>query len=243
MSTIEFVLVHGSWHTGACWDEVKTILEAKGHRAFAPTLPGRGAGQSTDVTMRDYADSVAQFVAAEDLSGIVLVGHSAGGTVVCKAAEQLGERIDRLVLVSPLLADSGRALTDAVPPDYAGLFAHMASQSPDNTIMAPWEVWRDSFIGDAEEALARKAYEQLCAEPFGPLSEPVDLEAFAAMPIAKSYVNCTEDVVFPVGEYGLFPRMYQKVAPCRLVNAHGSHEMMYSNPQALADALVKAGRP
>ena len=71
------------------------------------------------------------------MSGIVLVGHSAGGTVVCKAAEQLGDRIGRLVLVSPLLADSGGALTDAVPPDYAGLFAHMASIGSINTFFPP----------------------------------------------------------------------------------------------------------
>lgn len=240
---LEFVLVHGSWHTGDCWKKVRQALEDKGHTTHAPTLPGRGASANRNVRMQDYADTVSRYIADGDLHNVVLVGHSAGGTVICKAAEALEGRLARLVFVAPLLADNGCALTDVVPPDYAGLFAQMAEQSPDNTVMAPWEVFRDGFIGDADEATAREAYDRLCPEPFGPLSETVDLSKFAEMPIPKSYVNCTEDVVFPVGEYALFPRMLQKLGPCRLVHAAGSHEMMFSDPAGLADALIKAGRP
>ncbi len=240
---LEFVLIHGSWHTGGCWQAVQRALEAQGHRTHAPTLPGHGDGADKNVSMGDYVDTVCRYIVDNDLRGVVLVGHSAGGTVICKAAEALEGRLARLVFLAPLLADSGKALTDAVPPDYAGLFAHMASQSPDNTVVAPWEVFRDGFIGDADEATARAAFDQLCPEPFGPLTETVDLSKFAQMQIPKSYVNCTEDVVFPIGEFGLFPRMLQKLGPCRLIHAAGSHEMMFSDPTGLADALVRAGRP
>jgi hypothetical protein len=82
----------------------------------------------------------------------------------------------------------------------------------------------------------------LCPEPFGPIIEPIDLSIFETLQVPTSYINPTEDVVFPIGEWGFFPRMYQKVAPCRLVQIPGSHEVMYSNPEALAGALVVAGR-
>src|ERR1700733_649281 len=37
-----FVLVHGSWHGGWCWRRVADLLEAKGHKVYAPTLTGLG---------------------------------------------------------------------------------------------------------------------------------------------------------------------------------------------------------
>ena len=40
MST--FVLVHGAWHGGWCWDRVSPRLVAAGHRVTTPTLTGLG---------------------------------------------------------------------------------------------------------------------------------------------------------------------------------------------------------
>ena len=35
-----FVLVHGGWHGGWCWQKVIPFLEAAGHEVYAPTLTG-----------------------------------------------------------------------------------------------------------------------------------------------------------------------------------------------------------
>ena len=35
-----FVLVHGAWHGGWCWDRVAARLRAAGHEVHAPTLTG-----------------------------------------------------------------------------------------------------------------------------------------------------------------------------------------------------------
>ncbi len=239
---MKFVLVHGSWHDGHSWRFVEKHLHAAGHTTLAPTLPGRGKGASVDITFQDCVDGVVEAVESADLSGFVLVGHSAGGGVARKAAERLAERISRLVYISPLLAGNGESTLAAVPPDYGALFKEMADQSDDNTVFPPWPVWRDGFIGDADEATAKAAFDELYPEPFAPITEPVDLSVFETLQIPTSYINPTEDVVFPIGEWGLFPRMYQKVAPCRLVQMSGSHEVMYSDPGGLARALVIAGR-
>ncbi len=37
-----FVLVHGAWHGGWCWQRVSDRLERKGHKVFAPSLTGLG---------------------------------------------------------------------------------------------------------------------------------------------------------------------------------------------------------
>ncbi len=40
MST--FVLVHGAWHGGWCWEKVVPLLEKAGHEVVVVDLPGPG---------------------------------------------------------------------------------------------------------------------------------------------------------------------------------------------------------
>jgi pimeloyl-ACP methyl ester carboxylesterase len=42
-----FVLIHGSWHGGWCFDAVRAELEALGHEVFAPDLPGMGGAMQS----------------------------------------------------------------------------------------------------------------------------------------------------------------------------------------------------
>ena len=44
---------------------------------------------------------------------------------------------------------------DELPPEYASLFNSLARASSDDTMLIPWEIWRDNFIQDAPEAVAR----------------------------------------------------------------------------------------
>ena len=37
-----FVLVHGAWHGGWCWQRVAGRLRSGGHTVFTPTLTGLG---------------------------------------------------------------------------------------------------------------------------------------------------------------------------------------------------------
>jgi pimeloyl-ACP methyl ester carboxylesterase len=37
-----FVLVHGAYHGGWCWRRVADLLEAGGHKVYAPSLTGNG---------------------------------------------------------------------------------------------------------------------------------------------------------------------------------------------------------
>jgi pimeloyl-ACP methyl ester carboxylesterase len=51
-SMATFVLVHGGWHGGWCWQKVIPLLEEAGHEVYAPTLTGlaeRAAELSPDI--------------------------------------------------------------------------------------------------------------------------------------------------------------------------------------------------
>jgi hypothetical protein len=57
-----FVLVHGGWHGGWCWQEVAQRLRRTGHDVYTPTLTGL-ADRSLDGShelMFDRTDAVAE---------------------------------------------------------------------------------------------------------------------------------------------------------------------------------------
>ena len=89
MST--FVLVHGAFHGAWCWYKVIAGLEAAGHRAIAPDLPGHGLDRTPmeTCTLDRYVSTVVAAIEAAE-EPVVLVGHSLGGVTVSQGAEHVG---------------------------------------------------------------------------------------------------------------------------------------------------------
>lgn len=242
MPEYTFVLVHGSWHDGALWGPVDDHLRRKGHTVHTPTIAGHGKGVNKDVTHADCVRSIVDYVVENDLRDFVLLGHSFGGTVIAKVAEEMPGRIRRLIFWSAFVPENGNSLLDECPPHYRELFGQLAAASDDNTVMLPYPIWREAFINDADEELARSSYEQISPEPYVPFEDKLDLSAFYGLQIPKSYLNCTEDTALPPGEWGWHPRMSQRLGLYRLVQMAGSHEVVFTNPTALGDKIVEAGR-
>ena len=237
-----FVLVHGAWHDGAAWEPVIGHLEGKGHTAFGPTIVGHGKGVDKNVNHTQCTQSIIDFIVKEDLSDIVLVGHSFGGTLISQVAPAIPERIKRLVFWNAFVCEDGNSLMDEVPFHYRELFDELVKESNDYTIVLPFPIWRDAFINDADLALAQSAYECLSPEPYQPYCDKLDMKKFYALDIPKSFLNCTEDIALPPGEWGWHPRMSNRLGLYRLVQMSGSHEAIFTNPIGLAEKIIEAGR-
>jgi pimeloyl-ACP methyl ester carboxylesterase len=239
-----FVLIHGAWHDGSCWDVVAHELRAAGHEVHAPTLAGQGRGDvNRNVGHADAVASAAGLIEAADLSDFVLVAHSYGGTVASKLAEQMPQRIRRLVYLSAFVLVDGESLNDATPPHYVDLMEHNAAERGDGSVFLPYPVWREAFMNDAGDALARDVYEnRLSPHPYRTIAEPLELKVFPTLEIPCSFINCSEDIALPPGEFGWFPRFFLRLGLCRLVQMPGGHEPFYTNPSLLATKLVDAAR-
>jgi pimeloyl-ACP methyl ester carboxylesterase len=144
------VLVHGSYQGGWIWQRVAHELRAAGHTVHAPTLDGCGERRhqlrpGIDTTV--HATEIAELLFYEDMRDVVLVGTSSGGMVVTRAAEQMHDRVARIVLVDALALFSGERTRDIVnrsaPPPFglaagpsreeaaAGLFADLDQATRD----------------------------------------------------------------------------------------------------------------
>jgi pimeloyl-ACP methyl ester carboxylesterase len=110
-----FVLVHGAWHGGWCWQRVSERLTAQGHRVFAPTLTGVGERSHLDspsVDLSTHIRDVVNEIRWKDLENVVLVGHSYGGMVISGVAEQVAPKIASIVYLDAFVPADGQSLVD-----------------------------------------------------------------------------------------------------------------------------------
>src|SRR6267378_2826303 len=113
-----FVLVHGAWHGSWCWKRVRTSLQAKGHDVFTPTLTGvaeRSHLLSPEVSLETHILDVVNLIRFEELSEIVLCGHSYGGCVISGVADRIPDRIGKLVYLDAFVLQDGESAHDTLP--------------------------------------------------------------------------------------------------------------------------------
>ena len=87
-----FLLIHGAWHGGWCWDRVVTLLEQQGHRVSAPTLAGLEQGRSDEVdgiSLETHANDIVEAARSLRSPDLVVVGHSYAGFPLTAAADRL----------------------------------------------------------------------------------------------------------------------------------------------------------
>ncbi len=234
-----FVLIHGSWHGGWAWQPVIRELAAQGRRAYAPTLPGHGPDtRRTGITHRHCVESVVAFIEQRDLRNVLLVEHSFGGSMIQKVAEAFPERIQRMNFLDAFVLGDGQCIFDNLPQDMVATFNHLASASAGNTMLVPWEIWRDHFIQDAPEAAARAYWELLSPEPNQVNLDQLDLKRFYGLDVKRSYIFCRQDLSLPPGTF--HPQMSARLGTFDLAEMDGSHEVMLKRPAELADKIVEA---
>ncbi|MFH1344945.1 MAG: alpha/beta hydrolase [Pseudomonadota bacterium] len=240
--TALYVLVHGAWHTGAEMDEVAGYLRKSGHVVHCPTVAGNNKDDDRDKIGLDQAiASIVAYIEHNDLRDIRLVGHSYGGMVISGVADRVTERIKRLVYVNAFVPLDGQCLNDMVPPHYVGLFDAVAAAN-NNAVMLPFEIWREAFINDADLDLAKSSFARLNPHPYRTFTDKIALKRpLAELPVGKSYVNCRQDTALP-HSLPWHPRLSERLGLFRLVECDGSHEMFFSNPARLAQAIGEAAR-
>ena len=121
-----FVLVHGAWHGGWCWEKTAGAPRALGHEAHAPTLTGLGERShllSADIDADTHVLDIVNTLKWRELSDVILVGHSYGGIVVTGVAGQCPERVRALVYLDAFAPEvSGVSLFAKANPDRMSAF-------------------------------------------------------------------------------------------------------------------------
>jgi len=240
-----FVLIHGSWHGGWCFDPVADLLRARGHTVVAPTLPAMGgtAEEMAAITLGEWGDFAAQH--CRDLktalggAPVVLAGHSRGGLVVSTAAERDPSAMDALVYICAMMLPSGvsRAEFKAMEepnPDFDAIISKVHDGVA--TVVDPARAG-PVFAQLSPPELVAGVLPRLVAEPPGPRAATLQLTAERWGSRPRTYVECTADRTIPITSQ----RRMQAMSPgARVVTLDADHSPYLSRPVELADALEGA---
>jgi hypothetical protein len=105
-------------------------------------------------------------------------------------------------------------------------------------MLIPWGIWRDNFMQDAQESVARAVWERLAPEPNQVNLDKLDLKRFYSLSVPKSLIYCRQDKALPQGYF--HPRMSSRLGVFKLLEMDGSHEVMFTRSAELADKIIEA---
>jgi pimeloyl-ACP methyl ester carboxylesterase len=137
---ITYILVHGAWHGSWCWKRVRAALQSAGHNVFTPTLTGLGERShlnSEAVDLSTHIADVVNLIKWEELSDVVLCGHSYAGAVITGVANQIADRIRALVFLDAFVIENGESLMDIVPSEVAQAVRDQAKVTAEGWKMSP----------------------------------------------------------------------------------------------------------
>ncbi|WP_197041933.1 alpha/beta fold hydrolase [Sandarakinorhabdus oryzae] len=236
-----FILIHGSWHGGWCFDAVKALLEAEGHEVIAPDLPGMGGDEAglRAVTLAGWAAFAADLCRSASQQPVVLAGHSRGGIVISQAAELAPEAMDALVYLCAMMLPGGmsRAAFKALEepnPDFEAIIAPVHGGA--GTSVDP-ERGRAVFAQLSPPEQVDAAMQRLVAEPGGPRSTPLQLTAERFGRLPRTYVECRNDRTILLSSQR---KMQQLVPGATVVSLDADHSPYLSRPREVAQALIDA---
>jgi pimeloyl-ACP methyl ester carboxylesterase len=232
-----YVLVHGAWHGGWCWDRVAPLLRDAGHEVHAPTLTGlseRAHLLSPLVGLDTHVEDVVRLIDVLGLRDVVLVGHSYAGQVVSAAADQRPDAVALRVHLDAFVGDDGEAARELLPETVAHHWERAAAERGFGWLVPVRDL---AVLGVTEQADVDWLRPRLTPHPWRTYTDPLRLTG-AVDDVPAAFVECVSWMrVFS----GQADRARRRGWPVHELDT--GHEAMVTAPKALADVLLElAGR-
>ncbi len=229
-----FVLVHGAWSGGWCYHKVAARLRAAGHRVFTPTLTGQGERAhllSGTVNLSLHITDVLNVLHYEELTEVVLAGHSYGGMVVTGVADRAADRIAALAYLDAFLPEHDQSLFDINLPVNTQRFIAAAGGLGGLAVPAPPAAFFNVNAADAERV------DRLATPfPLGCFTEKIKLSGKWESIARRAYVHAT---VLP--RESPFKRFYERTSKDPSWVTHSlacGHHVMLDEPDRVTEILL-----
>jgi len=197
---------------------------------FAPSLTGLGDRKHLarpDIDLETHIADVVSLLEMEDLSDVILVGHSYGGMVVTGAADRVPARIARLVYLDAFVPEDGKCLLDYVVPERAARMREEGEKAGSVTPppLSLWGVTKPEHIAFIKPRETR--------HPFGTMVQKIRL-AGAARSLPKTFIYCSSPAT---GSFDQFAAKYRGAPGWRFHELATGHDAMILMPGRVAELL------
>ena len=226
------VLIHGAFHGGWCWRDVARRLREEGHEVFAPTLTGlgeRGHLIGPGVDLDTHIADIVNAIEAEELSDVVLVGHSYGGMPVTGAADRLAGRLSALVFLDAVIPQDGQTAIAArsAEPGYTPL-----PEPADAYSVPPFDAANFGLTGD----LAAWANRRLTPHPLATMTQPIRLSGAWRGVERKIYIRMAS---YPAPHFDRCHEMADRDPDWIAIRRDGPHDVMMTEPDWFIGLLTR----
>jgi pimeloyl-ACP methyl ester carboxylesterase len=232
-----YVLVHGAFHGAWCWKRVAPLLRGAGHEVFTPTLTGLGERvhlASPEIGLETHILDVVNLMRFEDLSDVILVGHSYSGMVVEGAADRAPERVANVVYLDAFIPQDGQSLADYVGHDWLQWHRSRAAAAEEPWRLPPREA---AYFGVTDPDDQRWVDSLMVGQPIRTFEDKLRLTNPAARRLPHTYIMCTRE-----------DDSFEKCAAIahekgwRYFGVATGHDAMVTAPRELADILLQLAR-
>jgi pimeloyl-ACP methyl ester carboxylesterase len=230
-----FVLVHGAWHGGWCWQKVSTQLRAAGNVVYTPTLSGLGEHKNTlnkEVDLNTHISDIVNLIIMEDLHNVVLVGHSYAGTVIAGVADRIPERLSKLVFLDAMIVENGQSPISVQPKEMAVKVAK--STEADHGLSIP--AWPADVFGVTDAKDLKWTNERLTAQPYKTFTQKLVLKHPYGNGIPLTYIACVNPQM-PVLK--VFGDKAKNSPDWKYYTLNTGHDAMITMPDELSALLIK----
>jgi pimeloyl-ACP methyl ester carboxylesterase len=195
-----YVCVHGAFGGGWELKTVASLVRAAGHDVYTPTLTGMGERShlaSPDTDLETYIHDIVNVFKYEDLSNVILTGHSFGGMVITGVADRIPDRISHLIYVDSPVPEDGQSLFMLLP-GIAKQSEEAARTSGDGWLVPPApDIVEDPRV----RGWAKGRYG---SQPIETMRQPIRLTNPARLAIPRTYIYCTDkepgDIIAPFAD-------------------------------------------
>jgi pimeloyl-ACP methyl ester carboxylesterase len=219
------VLAHGAFADGSSWQKVIPILSEAGLKVIAVQNPLDSLENDVAFTKR----------AIKEAQGpVVLVGHSWAGVVITEAGNDA--KVRSLVYVAAYAPDTGESLRDVVSKYPASEARKSFLQDDEGYLRLSDEAVTKYFAPDlppGEQRLIGAVQGRYHVRTF---TSPVSRAARRDKPTFT--VVSTEDLIIPPQ----LQRDQVKAAKAAAIEVAGSHVVMLSHPERVADHIIRAAQ-
>jgi len=227
-----FLVCHGAWSAGWAWKKMHPLTQAAGHRLLTPTYTGLGEREhlaSPSIDLETHIQDILSVIRFEDLSDIVLLGHSYGGMVATGVADRARDHIAQLIYLDAFVPRDGQSLFDL--NNVARPHMWEAAKAGDGWRVPPNPTPPDTSPEDAAWLSTRRVDMPIkCFE--------TKLKLYNGEPsLPRSYIYATR--ITPADTFGQFAKRARSEPGWRYHEIDASHSPNVTAPEALMALLVK----
>jgi pimeloyl-ACP methyl ester carboxylesterase len=136
------------------------------------------------IRLKDHVDDVVAQVEAEELDGVILVGHSYGGMVVTGAADRLRSRVAGIVYVDAMVPLPGEGWGEQHAAEVVA--ARTAAAQAHGHALPPPDPADFGITGVDRDWLLRRQV----PHPFGPYRDPLAFDGARWAALPRLFIDC-----------------------------------------------------